>query len=104
MSIDAVPSSLLALRVRGTSLALCVAGDAKWLLWHVSELDLYLGVAPFAALLVLALSWRRLDLSQRAFVAAAAALSAWMVLEVAAFASLPTVTRVEERNMFYVVP
>jgi hypothetical protein len=79
-------------------------GVAKWLLWHVSELDLYLGVAPFAAFLVLALSWKRLELPQRAFVAAAAALSAWMVLEVAAFASLPTVTRVEERNMFYVAP
>jgi hypothetical protein len=77
---------------------------AKWLLWHVSELDLYLGVVPAAAFLVVALSWRTLERSQRAFVAAAAALSTWMILEVAAFASLPSVTRVEERNLFYVAP
>jgi hypothetical protein len=76
----------------------------KWLLWHVAELDLYLGVVPVAAFVVLALSWRRLDLPQRAFLAAASALSAWLILEVAAFASLPGVTRIEERNMFYVAP
>jgi hypothetical protein len=81
------------------------AGEvAKWLLWHVAELDLYLGVVPFAAFLVLAASWRRLEPPQRAFIAAAAAVSAWMILEVSAFASLPSVTRVEERNMFYVAP
>jgi hypothetical protein len=76
----------------------------KWLLWHVAELDLYLGVVPVAAFVVLALSWRRLDLPQRAFFAAASALSAWLILEVAAFASLPGVTRIEERDMFYVAP
>jgi hypothetical protein len=77
---------------------------AKWLLWHVSELDLYVGVVPVAAFLVLALSWRRLERRQRAFLAAVSALSAWLILEVAAFATLPTVERVEERNMFYVAP
>jgi hypothetical protein len=81
-----------------------IATVAKWLLWHVSELDLYLGVVPVAAFLVLALSWRRLDLRQRAFLAGGSALSAWLIVEVAAFASLPTVERVEERNMFYVAP
>ncbi len=69
---------------------------AKWLLWHVGELDLYLGVVPVAAFLVL---FRR-----EPFFAAAASLSAWLIVEVAAFATLPTVTRVEERNVFYVVP
>jgi hypothetical protein len=77
---------------------------AKWLLWHVSELDLYVGVVPLAAFLVLALSWRRLERRQRAFLSAASALSAWLILEVAAFATLPSVERVEERNMFYVAP
>ena len=77
---------------------------AKWLLWHVAELDLYLGVVPLAAFLVLAVSWKHLEQKQRAFMAAAAAVSGWMILEVAAFASLPLVTRVEERNMFYVAP
>ena len=76
----------------------------KWLVWHAAELDLYLGVIPFAASLALALSWRSLEPTQRTFVAATAALSAWLIVEVAAFASLPGVTRVEERNMFYVAP
>src|SRR5204863_1686180 len=74
------------------------------LLYHVAELDLYLCLLPFAALVVLALVARRLDRAAQAFVAAAVALSVWLVLEVAAFASLPTVHRVEERNMFYLAP
>jgi hypothetical protein len=37
-------------------------------------------------------------------VAATTAVSFWLLLEVAAFASLPTVERIEERNMFYVAP
>ena len=81
-----------------------VGAVVKWLLWHVAELDLYLGVVPLAAFLVLAISWKHLERHQRAFMAAAAAVSGWMILEVAAFASLPSVTRVEERNMFYVAP
>src|SRR5205085_5001194 len=77
---------------------------AKWLLWHVAELDLYLGVIPFAAFIVLAFAWRNLDAPQRAFMAGASALSAWLLLEVAACAPLPGVARVEERNTFYVAP
>ena len=76
----------------------------KWLLWHVAELDLYLGLLPFAALLLVALLGRRVPPPAQAFVAAAVALTAWLLVEVAAFASLPTVHRVEERNMFYVAP
>jgi len=76
----------------------------KWLLWHVAELDLYLGLLPFAALILLAALGRRLDRAAQAFLAAAVALSVWLVLEVAAFASLPTVHRIEERNMFYLAP
>lgn len=77
---------------------------AKWLLWHVAELDLYVGVLPFGALLLVAALGRSLPRRDRAFVAAAVPLVAWLVLEVAAFASLPTVQRVEERNMFYLAP
>ena len=81
-----------------------VGAVAKWLLWHVAELDLYLGVVPVAAFVVLAFAWRSLDAPQRAFMAGAAALTGWLLLEVAAFATLPGVARVEERNMFYVAP
>jgi len=81
-----------------------VAAVLKWLLWHVAELDLYLGVVPVAAFVVLALSWRKLEPPQRAFLAAASAISAWLIVEVAAFATLPGVTRIEERDIFYVAP
>ena len=81
-----------------------VGAVLKWLLYHVAELDLYLGLLPFAALLLLALSARDMPRRAHAFVAGSVALTAWLVLEVAAFASLPTVHRVEERNMFYVAP
>ncbi len=75
----------------------------KWLLYHVSELDLYLGVVPFAALLLLTALGRSLDRPLRAFLAATLPLTVWLVLEVAAFASALS-PRVEERNMFYVAP
>jgi hypothetical protein len=75
----------------------------RWFLYHVSELDLSLGVLPFAALLVLALGLRALPRAERVFVAATVAVSFWLVLEVAAFASEQSF-RVEERNMFYVAP
>jgi hypothetical protein len=76
----------------------------RWLLYHVAGLDLYLGVVPFAAFLVLLALGRRLDRRLQALLAATTAVTFWLVLEVAAFASLPTVQRIEERNMFYVAP
>jgi hypothetical protein len=69
---------------------------AKWLLWHAGELDLYLGVVPVAAFLV--------AFRHEPFFAVAAAFSSFLIVEVAAFATLPTVQRVEERNLFYVAP
>ncbi len=81
------------------------AGEvAKWALWHLAGLDLYLGVVPFAAFLVLCLEWRRLDGAQRSFMAGTGMLWLWLWLEVSAFASIPTVQRIEERNLFYVAP
>ncbi|MDQ5821305.1 MAG: hypothetical protein M3540_07695, partial [Actinomycetota bacterium] len=76
----------------------------RWVLYHLAELDLYLGVIPFAALLLLVAGARSLPRPVQAFVAAAVAVSSWLLLEVAAFASIPTVERVEERNLFYVAP
>ncbi len=73
----------------------------RYLLFHVAELDLYLGVIPFAALLLLVAVGRSLDARLRAFLAATVALSFWLVLEVSAFASAISF-RVQERNLFYV--
>ena len=88
-----------------------VAGDAdysvgevaKWFAYHVAELDLAVGVIPFAALILLTLRLTRLASRDRTFVAAAVSLTFWLVLEVAIFASEQTF-RIEERNMFYVAP
>jgi hypothetical protein len=90
-----------------------VAGDVhfgsvpRWFLYHVADLDLYLGVVPFAAfcaLLPMALrqgSHRRL----RVFAAAALSLVIWMTLLVAVFSSsVWALGRLHERNLFYVVP
>ncbi|HVC85843.1 MAG TPA: glycosyltransferase family 39 protein [Gaiellaceae bacterium] len=71
----------------------------RWLVYHLGELDLYVGVAPFAALGFLAFTKER----SRPFVAAALPLTGWLVLEVAAFASTQS-QRIEERNMFFVAP
>ena len=73
------------------------------MLYHVAELDLYLGIVPFAAFLLLVALGRSLDRPLRIFLAAAVPLVAWLVLEVAAFASVLS-PRVEERNLFYVAP
>jgi hypothetical protein len=78
-------------------------GVFRWWLYHWEELILSLGVVPFVALVVLALTMRGRPRAERAFLAAAVTLSFWLVLEVAAFASEQSL-RVEERNMFYVAP
>jgi hypothetical protein len=62
------------------------------------------GVAPFAALLLLLAHGRRLSAREQAFAAGAAAISAWLLVQVAAFATLPFVLRIEERNAFYLAP
>ncbi len=75
----------------------------KWVLYHVAELDLYLGIVPFAAFVLLVALGRSLDRPLRIFLAAAVPLVALLLLEVAAFASVLS-PRVEERNLFYVAP
>ena len=82
-----------------TSTHYSVASVLRWLVYHVGELDLYVGVAPFAALLFLLTTRER----RSPFVAAAVSMTAWLLVEVAAFASTQS-QRVEERNMFFVAP
>jgi hypothetical protein len=112
-----VVAALLAQVVRGESPldllgAYSVTGEhryeplevGRWLLYHVAELDLYVGVVPFAATLVVFALWSRLPRRLRPFLAATAALAVCFLLEVSAFASLPSVARIEERNLFYLAP
>ena len=80
------------------------AGEVlKFLFWHLAELDLYVGVFPLAALLLLAVRWRALDPPAQALLAAAISLVAWTLAVVAAFASR-FAGAIEERNMFVVAP
>ena len=77
---------------------------ARWFVYHVAELDLYVGVIPFASLLALAGLARRLPRPARAFLAAALPLTFWLLLEVAAFATRPDVGRIVDRYTFYLAP
>ena len=75
----------------------------RFAFWHVAELDLYLGVIPFAAFLLLAARLRSLEPPVQAFVAATIALTAWTIVVVAAFASR-FAGAIVERNIFVVAP
>src|SRR5581483_10735796 len=75
----------------------------RYLLYHVAELDLYLGIVPFAALVAIWLAPRQASERTRAFAVASFSILVWLVPEVAAFASQESL-RIEERNMFYVAP
>jgi hypothetical protein len=77
---------------------------AHWLLWHLAELDLYVGVVPVFALVVLLGLGRSLTREELTVVAVTVSTVAWIGVEVAAFATQPSVLRIEERNLFYVAP
>jgi hypothetical protein len=97
-------SSLLGAYSAATDQRYTLGATAKWLLWHLGELDLYVGIVPVVALVVLARLLGRLETAERAVVAATLALVGWFGIEVAAFATQPSVLRIEERNLFYVAP
>jgi hypothetical protein len=107
---------LLAQLARGASIssvfgAYAVVGEesydlaevARFAFWHLAELDLYVGVLPFAAFLLLAALARSLEPRLQELVAATAALAFWTILVVAAFASR-FAGAIVERNMFVVAP
>ena len=98
------PFTLLGAYNAATTSTYTVGGVARYLLYHVAGLDLYLGILPFAALLALWFSPRLGGTARAAFVAASFSVSLWLIPEVAAFASQPSVLRIEERNMFYLAP
>ena len=108
--------ALVAQLARGSSLndlfgAYAVVGEGgydlgevlKFLFWHVAELDLYVGIFPVAAFILLAARARSLDARAQELVVATIALATWTLLVVAAFASR-FAGAIEERNMFVVAP
>jgi Dolichyl-phosphate-mannose-protein mannosyltransferase len=94
------PLTLLGAYRAATSSSYSVGHVLRFLLYHLGELDLYLGVLPFAALLALWLAPGR----ARAFAAATLPVFVFLTIEVAAFASQASVDKIEERNLFYVAP
>lgn len=85
-----------------------LSGLPRWTLYHAAGLDLYLGVIPFAAFLVMMpLALRRCETRRiRALAAGSIAIVLSMTFLVSAFATLPdaNVALVRERNLFYVAP
>jgi hypothetical protein len=98
------PLSLLGAYRAATSSNYTVGGVLRFFLYHAAELDLYLGILPFAALCVLWLSPRSTTARGRAFAVASFTVTLFLLAEVAAFASESFVNRIEERNIFYLAP
>jgi 4-amino-4-deoxy-L-arabinose transferase-like glycosyltransferase len=83
---------------------------ARWFVLHLAELDLYLGILPFAALIVLAFDAfgrERLPRPLRLFGVLAVSIVIWVTLFVAATVSYLARSapgRIEERNLFHLAP
>jgi hypothetical protein len=83
---------------------------ARWIVYHVAEIDLYLGILPMAALIVLvfeAFGRGALPRPLRLFGLLSVSIVAWMTLVVSATAShlaAGGVGRIEERNLFHIAP
>lgn len=75
----------------------------RYVMYHVAELDLYLGIVPVAATIVLVGRARSLDRPLQALLAVSVAVSFWVVVGVSAFASV-FAQRIQERNLFVVTP
>ena len=75
----------------------------SWL-WHVEELDLYVGVLPFAAFLLLLMLGRSVPARVQVHVAATASLVFWSTLVVGTFASRFASGRVQDRYLFFLAP
>ena len=76
----------------------------RYWLWHVEELDLYVGIVPFAVLLLFLLRGRTLPERLQEHLATTTALLVWSTLAVGAFASRFASDRVQDRYLFFLAP
>ena len=97
------PLSLLGAYRAATDAGYSVGDVLHYVLWHFAELDLFLGIVGFAALLALWFAPRAASPPARAFAAMSLPVVVLLVVEVAIFASRQSF-RIEERNDFYVAP
>ena len=89
-----------------TAASYSVGGTLRYLGYHLGDLILITGVFPLCAVALLGwltLSGREPSRAVRAYAATALAVTAWIVVEVAAFASVH-VGYVAERNIFTLAP
>lgn len=77
---------------------------ARMWLWHLQELDLYAGVIPVAALVVLLSLSRGLPARMQQHLAVTVSLLVWSTLAVATFASRFASDRTQDRYLFFLVP
>ena len=93
------------LRLRDVDALLGRAPRVEWVVYHLAELTLSVGLVPLSALIVLlGLAWTaRTAVAERAFLATAAAAIIWEVVEVGTFAS-PWGFRIQERYLFNLAP
>ena len=78
----------------------------RWLLFHLGEIDLYVGLLPFAAFLFVTtgLVFAERTRPLRIFAAVSLPIFVAFALIVSAYAANPIGHRIEERNFFYVAP
>jgi len=84
-----------------------LTGILNWILAHVGELALYVGVLPFAAFLVLlvrAIRRKHSSIELQAFAAGTLVVSAAFIVTVSAYAHSLELESLKERNLFFFVP
>jgi hypothetical protein len=84
-----------------------LADAPKWFVYHLADLDLYVGVGPFVAAIVLAMNVLRGEEQVRpvrTFVAVSLGVVFWFTALAAAYATQAPAVRLHERYLFYVVP
>ena len=84
-----------------------ISATFRWGVYHLGDLDIALGVIPFAAFLLIAITALRprgVDRELRIFAAVGAASVFWFVAAAGAYASNPVAHVIVERNVFEVMP
>jgi hypothetical protein len=79
---------------------------ARWFVYHLAELDLYLGFIPLLVGAIVVLQSFKADADRRMRILASLtlALTFWVILLAAGFASQSDVRQIEERYVFYLAP
>jgi Dolichyl-phosphate-mannose-protein mannosyltransferase len=100
------PQELLGSYSGVTGFSYQVSPILRWLLFHLGEIDLYVGLLPFAAFLFVTTGLVFAERSRplRSFAAISLPIFVAFALIVSAYASNPIGHRIEERNFFYVAP